>query len=126
MEEVVTAHAPKPVGHYAQGIRHGGFVFISGQVAIDPESGELRTGSIEEQTRQALQNMLEVARAGGSDLERIVKVTVFLADQKLWPQVNQVYAEFFGTCRPARSIIPCGAFGRGLLIEIEAIAAVNS
>jgi 2-iminobutanoate/2-iminopropanoate deaminase len=125
MEEVSTPEAPLPAGHYAQAVVHGGLVYVSGQLPIDPETGEKRTGSIEEQTSQALENVAAILRAANSGLDRVVKTTVYVADIELWGRVNEVYAAVFGPHRPARAVVPTRDLHYGFQIEIEAIAAVR-
>jgi reactive intermediate/imine deaminase len=124
MQKIQTPHAPKPVGHYSQAIVHNGLVYVSGQVSIDPKTGEKRLESIEVQTEQTLQNLAEILKAAGSDLSRVLKMTVFISDASDWSAVNKVYAQVLGDHRPARAIIPVGDLGGGLKIEIEAIAAI--
>ena len=97
----------------------------SGQLPIDPKTGEKRIGSIEEQTAQALTNVAEILKAANSDPSRVVKTTVYISDIGLWDRVNEVYAEFFGQHRPARAVVPTRDLHFGFQIEIEAIAAVD-
>jgi len=123
MESILTPNAPKPGGHYSQAIVHGDLVFVAGQLSIDPITGERKTGPIEEQTLQALQNLRAILEAAGSDTDHVLKTTVFIADISLWGAVNEVYSTFFGAHRPARSIVPTKELHYGFLIEIEAIAA---
>lgn len=123
MESILTHAAPAPAGHYSQAVIHDGLVFVSGQLAVDPVSGEKRLGSIEEQTQQALCNLEAVLKAAGSDRGHVLKTTVYIASIDLWDQVNQVYAAFFGHHKPARSIVPTRDLHFGFLIEVEAIAA---
>ena len=125
MKKVETKNAPAAAGHYSQGIIHNGLVFVSGQVATDPETGQRLTGSIEEQTERALRNVEAVLLAAGSDLSRVLKMTVYVSDIEYWGAVNATYAKVLGDHRPARAIIPVGDFSDGLKIEIEAIAAVR-
>ena len=124
MKPVTTTNAPTPAGHYSQGMIHNGLVFVSGQVAIDPATGERTPGSIEEQTLMTLQNVKGVLEAAGSSLDRVLKTTVFVTSIDHWDAVNKVYAEFFGDHKPARAIIPSRDLHYGFLIEIEAIATV--
>lgn len=124
--EIRTVHtqdAPSPAGHYSQAVVHGGLVYVAGQLAIDPLTGEKRLGSIEEQTEQALKNVGEILKAAGSDLGRVLKMTVYISDISLWSAVNEVYARVMGEHRPARAVIPVGALHHGFLIEIDAVAA---
>lgn len=125
MEIVATTNAPKPVGHYSQGIIHGGLVYVSGQLAIDAASGDAVNGSIEEQTALTLKNLAAVLEAAGSSVDRVLKVTVYIADLALFPRMNAAYGEFFGTHRPARATAPVTALPKGLLVEIDAVAAVE-
>lgn len=125
MKSILTPKAPKPAGHYAQGIVHNDLVYVSGQLPIDPQTGEKRLGTIEEQTEQALNNMAEVLRAAGSDVDRVIKTTVYIANIELWDRVNSVYARFFGEHRPARVVVPSRELHFGFKIEIDAIAALS-
>lgn len=112
----------EPAGHYSPAVVSNGFVFVSGQVAADPETGEATGGSIEEQTELCLRNLERVLKAGGSGLERLVKVNIFISDESLWGPVNEVYKRILGNHRPARAIIPSRDFRKPFLIEVEAIA----
>ena len=123
INRIQTPNAPKPGGHYSQAVVHNGLVFVSGQLSIDPRTGEKKLGSIEEQTEQALSNISEILKAANSDLSRVLKMTVYVSDIELWPAVNTVYARVMGDNRPARAVIPTGPLHHGFLIEIEAIAA---
>ena len=114
-----------PGGHYSQAVVHNGLVFVSGQLSIDPQTLEKKLGSIEEQTEQVLRNVAEILKAANSDLSRVLKMTVYVADIGLWSAVNTVYARFMGDNRPARAVVPTGKLHYGFLIEIEAIAATN-
>ncbi|HKO98484.1 MAG TPA: Rid family detoxifying hydrolase [Pyrinomonadaceae bacterium] len=125
IKRISTADAPKPGGHYSQAVVHKGLVFVSGQLSIDPQTGEKLLGSIEEQTEQTLKNVAAIVKAANSDLSRILKMTIYVADINLWSAVNTVYAKFMGEHRPARAVIPTGELHYGFLIEIEAVAAVN-
>ncbi len=125
MQVINTTQAPKPAGHYAQAVVHGGLVYVSGQLAVDPETGEKRLGSIEEQTTQALSNVAAILNAAGSCLDLVLKTTVYVSDIGLWDRVNRVYAEVFGAHRPARAVVPTKELHYGFLVEIEAIAAVK-
>lgn len=120
---VHTQDAPAPAGHYSQAVVYNGLVFVAGQLAIDPRTGERRLGSIEEQTEQALKNVGEILKAAGSDLSRVLKMTVYISDMDLWGRVNEVYARVLGGHRPARAVIPTKELHHGFLIEIDAVAA---
>ena len=123
VEIVLTAAAPKPAGHYSQAVCHGDLVFVSGQLPVTLEGKIAADQSFEDQARLALKNLLAIVRGAGSSPERVLKVTVFLAGVEYWPQFNAVYAEAFGTAKPARSVVPVPALHYGCLVEIEAIAA---
>lgn len=121
-----TPNAPQPAGHYSQAVVYNGLVFVAGQLAIEPQTGEKKLGSIEEQTEQVLQNIAEILKAADSDLSRVLKMTVYISDIKLWGAVNAVYARIMGEHRPARAVIPTRDLHYGFLIEIEAVAATSS
>jgi 2-iminobutanoate/2-iminopropanoate deaminase len=125
MREVRTERAPRPAGHYAQAVVHRGVVYVSGQLPVDPHTGERRLGSIEEQTSQALENVTHILEAAGSGLDRVLKTTVYIVDISLWDRVNAVYARFFGEHHPARAVVPTRELHHGFQVEIEAIAAVK-
>ena len=124
MKRVVTINAPQPAGHYSQAMVHNDIVYISGQLPIVPETGEKILGSIEEQTAQVLKNLSAILKAAKSDLNRVLKTTVYVSDISLWDKVNTVYREFFGKHRPARAVVPTRDLHFGFQIELEAIAAV--
>lgn len=126
IKKINTPNAPQPAGHYSQAVVYNGLVFVAGQLSIDPRTGEKKLGSIEEQTEQALSNVSEILKAAGSDLSRVLKMTVYISDIDLWGAVNSVYARVLVEHRPARAIIPTGDLHHGFLIEIEAVAATNS
>jgi len=117
--------APKAVGPYSQAIRAGEFLFTSGQIPMDPASGELVQGGIKEQARQVMANLKAVLEAGGSDFSKVVKSTVFLDDLKNFGAFNEVYAEYFPGDRPARSTFQVAGLPLGAKIEIEMIALVE-
>lgn len=121
-ELVATDLAAKPVGPYSQAIRTGGFVFTSGQLAIDPATGEMVKGGAVAEAEQAFRNLKAVLEAAGSGLDRVVKVTVFMTDLASFGVVNEVYGRHFGAPFPARSTFQVSALPKGALIELEAIA----
>ena len=126
MEPIHCENAPRPAGHYSQAILHGDVIYVSGQLPIDPSTGEKRIGSIEEQTEQAIANVESILIAAGSDLSHVLKTTVYISDIALWDRVNAVYARLFGSHRPARAVVPTRDLHFGFQIEIEAIAALKS
>jgi 2-iminobutanoate/2-iminopropanoate deaminase len=119
---VITDKAPKALGPYSAAIQTEQFVFSSGQVGIDPSTGELVGAEIESQTRQVLTNLKHVLEAGGAGLEQVVKTTVFLRDMADFPKMNAVYAEFFPSEPPARSTFAVVGLPKDALVEIEAVA----
>ena len=119
---IATTNAPGAVGPYSQGIRTEQFVYTAGQVPLDPATGTLVTGSIEDQTRRALENVKAVLEAAGTGLDRAVKMTVFMTNLGDFKRMNAVYAEFFPEAPPARSAFEVGALPLGADIEIEAVA----
>ena len=125
IKRINTPNAPKPAGHYSQATVYNGLVFVAGQLSIDPATGAHKIGSIEEQTEQALNNVLAILQAAGSDWSRVLKMTVYVADINLWNAVNTVYSRMLGEHRPARAIIPTGPLHYGFLIEIDAVAATD-
>ena len=125
IKRINTPNAPKAGGHYSQATVYNGLVFVAGQLSIDPATGAHKIGTIEEQTEQALNNVLAILQAAGSDWSRVLKMTVYVADISLWDAVNKVYSRMLGEHRPARAIIPTGALHYGFLIEVDAVAATD-
>lgn len=125
MRAISTPDAPSPAGHYSQAIVHGDTVYVSGQLAVDPVTGEKGAGSVEEQTRLALRNIEQILLSAGSDLQHVIKTTAYVTDVELWGGVNQAYVEVFGDHRPARAVVPSRDLHYGCLVEIEAIAALR-
>ena len=119
---VVTKDAPAALGPYSAGIITEDFVFASGQLGLDPATGEFVPGGVREETRQALTNLAHVLEAGGSSLDLAVKTTVFLRDMGEFAEMNAVYGEFFETNPPARSTVQVAALPKGAAVEIEVIA----
>jgi 2-iminobutanoate/2-iminopropanoate deaminase len=125
-KKVITSEkAPKALGPYSVAIRAGMFVFASGQLGLDPLSGNFASGGIEAETRQALTNIGHVLADSGSGLETVVKTTVFLKDMADFPKMNAVYAEFFPENPPARSTVQVAGLPRNGSVEIEAVALVK-
>lgn len=125
-EVVRTAEAPAAIGPYSQGVVVSGeLVFTAGQIAIDPDTGEMVGSTVEEQTRRVLLNLKAVLEAAGSALERVVKTTVYLRDMNDFQAMNAVYSEFFGVDPPARSAVEVARLPKDALVEIEAVALVD-
>ncbi len=120
--QVSTANAPKAIGPYSQGIKANGFVFCSGQVPINPETGELVPGPITVQTKQVLLNLKGIIEAAGSSMDLIVKCTVYLKDMDDFSEMNAEYAKWFGEIPPARATVEVARLPRDVRIEIDAIA----
>ncbi len=126
IEIISSANAPKSRGPYSQATRAGDFVFCAGQGGFDPATGSLVDGGIREQTAQALRNLGAILEAAGSNLSRVVKVTVFLHDWKYFNEMNEVFAEFFPQNPPARSTVQGQRWPEGSLVAIDAIALARS
>ena len=120
---VTTPLAPRPIGPYSQGVISGGFLFCSGQIAIDPESGAVVEGDVVVQAERVLQNLIAVLREAKMGPENVVKTTVYLADLADFPRMNEVYARYFGTKPPARTTIAAAGLPRGVRVEIDVVAA---
>jgi len=123
-EAIQTDEAPKAIGPYAQAIKANGFIYTAGQIPIDPKTGNLVEGGINEQTRQVLENLKAVLAAAGSSLDQVVKATVFLKNMADFPAMNEVYGEYFGNAKPARSTVAVAELPRGALVEIDLVALV--
>jgi 2-iminobutanoate/2-iminopropanoate deaminase len=121
-EEIKTDKAPKAIGPYSQAIVANGFVFASGQIPIDPATGELNTGTIEDQTRRVIKNLTAVLEAAGTSLHKVVKATVFLQDMNDFTRMNAVYGEFFKPPYPARAAVQVARLPKDVKVEIEAVA----
>ena len=121
-QEITTENAPAALGPYSQGIEALGFIFVSGQIALDPATGDLNTGSTGEQTRIVLDNLNAILEAAGSSLSKAVKCTVFLQDMNDFAEMNSVYAEYFGSPFPARAAIQIARLPKDAKVEIDAIA----
>ena len=123
MNALHTDMAPAAIGPYSQAIEVNGFVFASGQLPIDPATGEFAVGGVKEQTRQSLTNALRILESAGLNLSNVVKTTVFLADMGDFAAMNEVYSSFFNAPYPARSAVAVKTLPKGALVEIECIAA---
>ena len=124
MTFIQTPKAPAPGGHYSQAVVHDEVVYLSGILPITPTGEKLTGKSIAEQTGQVLANLDAILEAAGSSRQNVLKTTVFVSDINTWGEVNQLYAQFFGDHRPARSVVPCATLHYGFGIELEAIAVV--
>lgn len=120
--QIVTDRAPAAIGPYSQAISAGPYVFCSGQIPLDPVTGQVVGGGIETQTRQVLENLRAVLEAAGSRLDLVVKTMVFLADMADFPAMNAVYEGYFGAAPPARSTVQAAALPKAVAVEIEAVA----
>ena len=123
IETVSTEKAPKALGPYSQALKAGGFVWCSGQIPINPATGAIEAVTIEDQTRQAIENLSNVLAAAGASLSSVVKTTVFIKDMNDFAALNKVYAEMFGDAKPARSCVEVARLPKDVLVEIECIAA---
>ncbi|MGD9345661.1 MAG: RidA family protein [Candidatus Aminicenantes bacterium] len=121
-QEINTENAPKAIGPYSQGIIANGFVFASGQIPLDPSTGELNTGPVKDQARLVLQNLKAVIEASGSSMDKVVKCTVFLQNMDDYGAVNSIYGEYFNAPYPARAAIQVARLPKDVKVEIEAIA----
>jgi 2-iminobutanoate/2-iminopropanoate deaminase len=119
---VFTENAPKAIGPYSQGINVGGWIYLSGQIPIDPSTNELRLGTIEEQAELVLNNSRQVLEAAGVSLENVVKVTVFIADMDDFAKINGVYSKFFPSTPPARSVVQVARLPKDVGIEVDMVA----
>jgi 2-iminobutanoate/2-iminopropanoate deaminase len=124
-ETIHTDHAPKAIGPYSQAIRAGGLLFVSGQIAIDPSTGELTGGTVGDQTARVLDNAGAILGAGGSSFGDVLKTTVYLTDMADFGAMNEVYARYFGSQPPARATVAVAGLPRGVLVEIDFVAQVS-
>ena len=123
---IKTELAPAAIGPYSQAIRIGDFLYTSGQIALDPESGIFLCGEIEEETEQTLKNISAILQAGGVNFENVIKTTVYLSDLNNFTRMNQVYEKYFSKNKPARACVQVAALPKGAKIEIDAIASCSS
>jgi len=121
-ERIETNKAPAPIGPYSQAIKANGFVFVSGQIPLDPATGSLVAGDVAAQTHQVMRNLAAVLEAAGSSLAKVVKTTIFLKDLGDFARVNEIYGEYVGESRPARATVEAARLPRDAGVEIEAIA----
>lgn len=123
-EVITTTKAPAAIGPYSQAIKCGNLVFTSGQIPLDPVTGELVSGDVRTQTRQVLENLQAVLSAAGSSLEKVIKTTVFIKDMNDFSAINEVYAAFFTQAPPARSTVEVARLPKDVRVEIEAIGLI--
>ena len=124
MEIIHSDDAPKAIGPYSQAIKAGNVIYTSGQVSLDPKSGELVTGDFSAQARRVFENLRAVLRAGGAELRHVAKATVFLTDLANFQTLNAIYAEYFGDHKPARTTVQVAGLPKGAALEIDLIAVV--
>lgn len=123
-KQIQTDSAPAAIGPYSQAIVSNGFLFTAGQIALDPATGQIVGGDVVAQAERVLANLKAILDAAGASWSDVVKTTVFLHDMNDFPRVNEVYARVLGTARPARSTVQVSALPRGVLVEIDAVAAL--
>lgn len=124
LKPVQTSSAPQAIGPYSQGVRCGSLVFVSGQIPLDPASGQLVSGGIEAQTHQVLRNLKAVVEASGSALDRVAKTTIFLKDMGQFQIVNEIYGSYFKPPYPARATVEVARLPKDVMVEIDCIAQV--
>lgn len=125
IKTVFCKDAPKPAGHYSQALIHQNLVFVSGQLPINPQTGEKAMGTVEEQTELVINNLFAVLKAAGSRANLVLKTTVYVNDIKNWDRVNRVYATMFAEHRPARAVVPTTELHHGFVLEMDAVAVVG-
>lgn len=124
MQVIATDKAPAAIGPYSQAVTAGNLLFCSGQIALDPATGEMVGGTVAEETERVMQNLQGVLAAAGTDFSRVLKTTIYLTDMADFPIVNQVYGSYFSEAKPARATVGVAALPRGARVEVEAIAAI--
>jgi len=122
IDYIATDDAPKAIGPYSQGIKANGFVYTSGQIPLDPATGELVGGSFEDQVHRVLRNLQAILTAGGTDFSRVIKATVYVTDLANFGTLNSIYASYFGDHKPARTTVEVPALPKGATVEIDLIA----
>lgn len=125
MHAVFSEQAPRPGGHYSQGMVHNGVVYVAGQLPMVPGSKEHHVGTMGEQVEQTLRNVEAVLVAAGSGLDRVLQMTIYVSDIELWGEVNEAYARVMGDHKPARAVVPVKDLHFGYQVEIQAVAAVG-
>jgi 2-iminobutanoate/2-iminopropanoate deaminase len=122
LERITAPGAPQPRGPYSHAVRAGDFIYVSGQVAIDPKTNEFQIGTVAEETRRTLENIRSILQAAGAGLEDVVKTSVFLTDVRNFAEMNKVYEEYFGNAKPARTTVQAVLPAVGVKIEIDCVA----
>ncbi|ARD48871.1 reactive intermediate/imine deaminase [Sporosarcina sp. P37] len=125
MRKIETKYSIRDGGHYVPAMEYNGVLYISGQLSINPETGTIPQGGVKTETVQALRNLECVLEEAGLNKESVIMCRVYIPDVKLWPELNEVYSEFFGDHKPARVVVPSNNLYSGCLVEIEAIAAMG-
>lgn len=126
MQSIATDKAPAAIGPYSQAVVAGGLLFCSGQIPLDPVSGELVVGTVEQETERVMENLRGVLEAAGTDFNHLVKTTIYLTDMSDFAAVNQVYGQYFKNIKPARATVAVAALPRGARVEIEAVAELKN
>jgi 2-iminobutanoate/2-iminopropanoate deaminase len=126
MKSIATDKAPAAIGPYSQAVVAGGLLFCSGQIPLDPVSGELVVGTVEQETERVMENLRGLLEAAGSDFDHLVKTTIYLTDMADFAAVNQVYGQYFSAIKPARATVAVAALPRGARVEIEAVAQLKN
>jgi 2-iminobutanoate/2-iminopropanoate deaminase len=126
MKSIATDKAPAAIGPYSQAVVAGGLLFCSGQIPLDPVSGELVVGTVEQETERVMENLRGVLEAAGTDFDHLVKTTIYLTDMADFAAVNQVYGQYFSAIKPARATVAVAALPRGARVEIEAVAQLKN
>ncbi len=126
VEAIQTVKAPAAIGPYSQAIRANGFVFVSGQIPIDPETGEIASGGFSDQARRSLENVKQILIASGAGLDKVIAVDVFITDIAQFAAFNKVYEEYFSVHKPARAVVEVKALPRGVMVEVKCIAVASA
>lgn len=125
MRKIETLYSTRDGGHYVPAMEHNGVLYISGQLSINPETGKIPEGGVKAEARQSLENLNTVLKAAGLERTDVIMCRVYIPDVKYWPDLNEVYSEFFGDHKPARVVVPSNNLYAGCLVEIEAVAAAK-
>ena len=123
---VYTSKAPPPVGPYSQAVRSGNMLFVSGQIALDPENGELVINSFSEQCHRVLLNLEMILKEGGSSIQNVLKITIYMKNIAQFHELNEIYSEYFYDSKPARACVEVSALPKGVAVEMDAIAEIPS